>query len=111
MSLLNRMLTAGTEASNNYNVGSVAAHTACIHRCCLVTSLCVGYSIPYSYPTALEMVASGRVNVKPLITHTYKLEETLKAFERAKTGEGGAIKVRGVVVLFAEILLDHVTVF
>ena len=46
-----------------------------------------------SYPTALEMVASGSVNVKPLITHTYKLEETLQAFERAKTGEGGAIKV------------------
>ena len=39
------------------------------------------------------MVASGSVNVKPLITHTYTLEETLKAFERAKTGEGGAIKV------------------
>ena len=46
-----------------------------------------------SYPTALEMVASGSVNVKPLITHTYTLEESLKAFERAKTGEGGAIKV------------------
>ena len=41
------------------------------------------------------MMASGRVNVKPLITHTYKLEETLQAFERAKTGEGGAIKVKG----------------
>ena len=48
-----------------------------------------------SYPTALELVASGRVDVKPLITHTYKLEETLQAFERAKTGEGGTIKVRG----------------
>ena len=48
-----------------------------------------------SYPTALELVASGRVNVKPLITHTYQLEETLQAFERAKTGEGGTIKVRG----------------
>ena len=48
----------------------------------------------FSYPTALEMVASGSVNVKPLITHTYTLEETLQAFERAKTGEGGAIKVR-----------------
>ena len=45
------------------------------------------------YPTALEMVASGKVNVKPLITHTYKLEETLDAFERAKTMAGGAIKV------------------
>ena len=39
------------------------------------------------------MIASGKVDVKPLITHTYKLEETLKAFETAKTGEGGAIKV------------------
>ena len=48
-----------------------------------------------SYPTALELVASGRVDVKPLITHTYKLEETLQAFERAKTGEGGTIKVQG----------------
>ena len=46
-----------------------------------------------SYPKALDMVASGRVNVKPLITHNYKLEETLDAFERARTGEGGAIKV------------------
>lgn len=45
------------------------------------------------YQTALEMVASGKVNVKPLITHTYQLEETLQAFQRAKTGEGGAIKV------------------
>ena len=46
-----------------------------------------------SYPTALEMIASGKVDVKPLVTHTYKLEETLQAFQRAKTGEGGAIKV------------------
>ena len=52
---------------------------------------------PCSYPTALKMVASGSVNVKPLITHTYRLEESLQAFERAKTGEGGAIKVGKVV--------------
>lgn len=52
-------------------------------------------SLANSYPTALELVASGQVNVKPLITHTYKLEEMLQAFERAKTGEGGTIKVQG----------------
>jgi len=45
------------------------------------------------YPTAISMVASGSVNVKPLITHRFKLEETLQAFETAKTGAGGAIKV------------------
>lgn len=45
------------------------------------------------YPVALAMVASGRINVKPLVTHRYKLEETLKAFETAKTGADHAIKV------------------
>merc|ERR1719242_1766289 len=45
------------------------------------------------YPTAIAMVASGKVDVKPLITHRFKLEETIKAFETAKTGAGGAIKV------------------
>jgi L-iditol 2-dehydrogenase len=45
------------------------------------------------YPVALAMVASGRINVKPLVTHRFKLEETLKAFETAKTGADHAIKV------------------
>lgn len=39
------------------------------------------------------MVASGRVDVKPLITHRFQLEQTLQAFETAKTGAGNAIKV------------------
>jgi len=45
------------------------------------------------YPVALAMVSSGLVNVKPLVTHRFKLEETLKAFETAKTGADHAIKV------------------
>ncbi|KAG0708270.1 Sorbitol dehydrogenase [Chionoecetes opilio] len=44
------------------------------------------------YPLALDMIASGKINVKPLITHRYKLEESVKAFETARTGAGGAIK-------------------
>lgn len=39
------------------------------------------------------MVASGKVNIRQLITHNYVLEDTLSAFETAKTGAGGAIKV------------------
>lgn len=51
------------------------------------------FPFPISYPTALSMVASGRINVKPLVTHRFKLEETLKAFETAKAGADHAIKV------------------
>ena len=45
------------------------------------------------YPTALAMIASGKVNAKPLITHHFPLEDALQAFETSHTGEGGAIKV------------------
>jgi len=46
-----------------------------------------------SYNDALELVASGKIDVKPLITHNYKIEETKQAFETSRTGAGGAIKV------------------
>lgn len=39
------------------------------------------------------MVASGKVNVKPLITHHFTMEETVKAFETAKSGTGNPIKI------------------
>lgn len=45
------------------------------------------------YPTALAMVASGVVNVKPLITHKFTLEDSIKAFEAAKRGEGIKIMI------------------
>lgn len=47
----------------------------------------------HSYKDALELVASGKVDVKPLITHNYKIEDTKQAFETSRTGAGGAIKV------------------
>ncbi|XP_033226375.1 sorbitol dehydrogenase-like [Belonocnema kinseyi] len=45
------------------------------------------------YADALALVASGKVNVKPLITHNFKIEETVKAFDTSKSPESGAIKV------------------
>jgi L-iditol 2-dehydrogenase len=58
-----------------------------------VTHNCKLYFYFRSYPTALAMIASGSVDVKPLVTHHFKLEESLKAFETSATGAGGAIKV------------------
>ncbi|XP_075146609.1 sorbitol dehydrogenase 1 [Haematobia irritans] len=45
------------------------------------------------YPAALALVSSGKVNVKRLITHHFDITETDKAFETARKGLGGAIKV------------------
>ena len=41
---------------------------------------------------ALELISSGKVDVKSLITHKYSLEESQKAFEHAKTGDN-AMKI------------------
>jgi len=46
-----------------------------------------------TYPAALAMIASGKINAKPLVTHHFTIEETLKAFETSRTGADGAIKV------------------
>mmetsp|Transcript_1856 Transcript_1856/g.6620 ORF Transcript_1856/g.6620 Transcript_1856/m.6620 type:complete len:348 (-) Transcript_1856:70-1113(-) len=46
-----------------------------------------------TYPTALALVASGKVDVKPVITHTFSLEESLKAFEMARDAADNSIKV------------------
>ena len=45
------------------------------------------------YPAAISMVASGKINVKPLVTHRYDLKDAIKAFETARDGTDGAIKV------------------
>ncbi|KAF5303277.1 hypothetical protein FQA39_LY10016 [Lamprigera yunnana] len=45
------------------------------------------------YPTSIELVASGKVNVKSLITHHFKIEDIHKAFHVAKNGEGNPIKI------------------
>jgi len=45
------------------------------------------------YPAALAMVASGRVNVKRLVTHHFDITDTAKAFDAVRRNLDGAIKV------------------
>lgn len=42
----------------------------------------------FSYPIALQLIATGKINVKPLITHRYPLTQTLEAFQMSKEGTG-----------------------
>uniref|UniRef100_UPI00398F21B3 sorbitol dehydrogenase-like isoform X2 n=1 Tax=Pristiophorus japonicus TaxID=55135 RepID=UPI00398F21B3 len=44
-----------------------------------------------TWPTAINMMASKKVDVKPLITHHFPLEQVLEAFELVK--KGAALKV------------------
>lgn len=45
------------------------------------------------YPSALSLVASGRFNVKKLVTHHFDITETSEAFDVSRYGRDGAIKV------------------
>jgi len=48
----------------------------------------------HSFPLAIYLVSSGKLDVKPLITHTYRIEEAVQAFETASSQTSGAIKVQ-----------------
>ncbi|MFW6308803.1 MAG: zinc-dependent alcohol dehydrogenase [bacterium] len=41
--------------------------------------------IPYDWDTAIQLVSSGKVNLEPLVTHVYDLEDWEKGFEMAAT--------------------------
>lgn len=46
------------------------------------------------FDRALAMIASGKVDLKPLITHTYPFSESIAAFERAAEGRPGDVKLQ-----------------
>lgn len=45
------------------------------------------------YERSLELVRSGRIDLAPMVTHRYPLEQAADAFETAASKNGGAIKV------------------
>jgi threonine dehydrogenase-like Zn-dependent dehydrogenase len=46
------------------------------------------------YPKAIRLIAGGLINLKPLVTHRFKLEEAVQAFHVAADPNQGAIKVQ-----------------
>lgn len=45
------------------------------------------------YPKSISLVAGGLIDLKPLVSHRYKLEEGVQAFATASNPSSGAIKV------------------
>jgi D-xylulose reductase len=46
------------------------------------------------YDRAISMIASGKVDLKPLITETFRFEQSIAAFERAAEGRPGDVKLQ-----------------
>lgn len=42
---------------------------------------------PGDYPFAISLVASGKVDLKPLVTHRFKFEDALQAFNTTRAGK------------------------
>lgn len=47
-----------------------------------------------TYPKAVGLVSEGLINLKPLVTHRYSLEQAKEAFVTASTPAARAIKVQ-----------------
>lgn len=45
------------------------------------------------YSDALNLLTTKKIDVKPLITHHFKIEDTVAAFDTAKSGQNDVIKV------------------
>ena len=46
------------------------------------------------FDRALQLIASGKVDLKPLITGTYDFSDSIKAFERASQGNPQDVKLQ-----------------
>ncbi|PPQ98250.1 hypothetical protein CVT26_003421 [Gymnopilus dilepis] len=52
------------------------------------------YRYANQYPKAIRLIAGGLINLKPLVTHRFSLEDAISAFHVAADPAQGAIKVQ-----------------
>ncbi len=45
-----------------------------------------------TYEKAVQLVSTGLIDLKPLITHRFKFQDAVKAFETVKEGKDNVIK-------------------
>jgi threonine dehydrogenase-like Zn-dependent dehydrogenase len=57
----------------------------------IITS--VGPNVHIDFPIAIDMIAQGRLDVMPLVTHRFSLQQAQEAFETFADRRDGAIKV------------------
>lgn len=48
----------------------------------------------FRWPMAIAMLASKKVDVKPLVTHRFPLEQALEAFETTRKGLGVKVMLK-----------------
>jgi len=46
------------------------------------------------FPRAIELIASGKIDLKPLLSATFPFEQAIEAFRRAAEGRGGDVKLQ-----------------
>ena len=51
------------------------------------------YRYANTWPKAIRRVSEGLIDVKPLVTHKFRLEDAPKAFETSCDLSSGAVKV------------------
>lgn len=52
------------------------------------------YRYANQYPKAIRLVSEGLINLKPLVTHRFDLEDAVQAFHIAADPSKGSIKVQ-----------------
>lgn len=99
---------SGAESSLNLaiQVASVGAQIVCVGcqpdqvtvqlNCAIMQEIDIKGVFRYRncYPLALSLVESGKINLRPLVTHRFPLEDSLQAFETCCRGEGVKILIK-----------------
>ncbi|XP_046400143.1 sorbitol dehydrogenase-like [Ischnura elegans] len=64
-----------------------------INACCREVVIKGVFRYANDYPLAMELLSTGKVDIRKMITHNYTLEETLLAYDTARTGQGNPVKI------------------